>query len=356
MNVSQTLKKKNLLVTGSCGLVGSEIVDLLHQDFDNVYGLDNNSRKTFFGNGGDISKRKKMIQKNVKNYNHINLDIINRKKILELVKKINPDTIVHCAGQPSHDLAAQIPFKDFDTNTVGTFNLLEASRLTSNKIKFIFLSTNKVYGDRPNTIKLAELKKRYSYKDRNYKNGIREDFSIDQSTHSLFGSSKLSADVMVQEYGKYFNMPTCCIRAGCITGPHHSGVELHGFMNYLIRSNLSKKKYTIFGHKGKQVRDNIHAKDLVYFIKFFLEKPRAGEVYNIGGGYKNSISILEAFDLVSKFSNIKMINEYSSINRVGDHICYYSDLSKAQKHYPSWEIKISLEKIVYEIIENFRKN
>lgn len=350
------MKKKSLLVTGSCGLVGSEIVDLLHKDFDLVYGLDNNSRKIFFGQGGDISVRKKMLQRKIKNYKHLNLDIKNRKQIIDLIQKIRPETIVHCAGQPSHDLAAQIPFKDFDTNTVGTFNLLEATRMTSNKIKFIFLSTNKVYGDRPNNIELIESKKRYLYKDKNFINGIGETLSIDQSTHSLFGSSKLAADIMVQEYGRYFNIFTCCIRAGCITGPHHSGVKLHGFLNYLIKSNLLKRKYTIFGYKGKQVRDNIHAKDLVYFIKYFINKPRVGEVYNIGGGYQNSISILEAFDLAYKYSNIKMVSSYNKTNRVGDHVCYYSDLSKAKMHYPNWEIKINLDKIFFEIIENFNQN
>lgn len=350
------MKKKILLVTGSCGLVGSEIVDLLHKDFDYVYGLDNNSRKVFFGNGGDISIRKKMLQKDIDNYIHINLDIKHRKKIIELIQKIKPNTIIHCAGQPSHDLAAKIPFKDFDTNTVGTFNLLEATRMTSHKIKFIFLSTNKVYGDSPNNIELKESEKRFSYKDKNFINGIGESFSIDQSTHSLFGSSKLAADVMVQEYGRYFNIPTCCIRAGCITGPYHSGVELHGFLNYLIKANLLKKKYVIFGYKGKQVRDNIHAKDLVFFIKYFLNKPKVAEVYNIGGGYQNSISILEAFDQVYKHTNIKMISSYSSANRIGDHICYYSDLSKAKKHYPGWDIKINLDQIFFEIIENFSRN
>jgi CDP-paratose 2-epimerase len=350
------MKKKFLLVTGSCGLVGSEIVDLLHRDFDHVYGLDNNSRKFFFGNGGDTSARREMLQKNVKNYTHVSLDIKNRKKIIDFVAKIKPNTIIHCAGQPSHDLAAKIPFQDFDTNTVGTFNLLEATRMTSDKIKFIFLSTNKVYGDHPNNIELKEGEKRYFYKDKNFINGIGENMSIDQCTHSLFGSSKLSADIMVQEYGRYFNISTCCIRAGCITGPYHSGVELHGFLNYLIKSNLSKKKYVIFGYKGKQVRDNIHARDLVFFIKHFLNKPRVAEVYNIGGGYQNTISILEAFDKVYKHTNIKMISSYSSVNRVGDHICYYSDLSKDKKHYPNWEIKIDLDQIFFEIIKNFSQN
>ena len=350
------MKKNKLLVTGSCGLVGSEIINLLSKDYKVIYGIDNNSRKVFFGSGGDITTRKKSLKKHIKNYHHYNFDIRNRGKISNLIKKIKPDCIIHCAGQPSHDLAAKIPYDDFDTNAVGTLNLLESTRKYCKKKKFIFLSTNKVYGDAPNKIKISERDKRFIISEKKYLDGIPETFNIDQNTHSIFGASKLAADVMVQEYGRYFNLKTCCIRAGCITGPHHSGVELHGYLNYLVKMNIERKKYTVFGYKGKQVRDNIHAKDLVMFIKNFIKKPRVGEVYNIGGGYKNSISILEAFELVEKASGIKMIYKTVKKNRIGDHICYYSNLKKAKKHYPEWSIKINLKTIIKEIIQKYKKN
>ena len=349
------MKKKKLLVTGSCGLVGSEIISLIAKDFNKVYGIDNNSRKIFFGAGGDISIRKKDIKKKVKNYYHYNFDIRNRDKIAKLIKKIKPDCIIHCAGQPSHDLAARIPYDDFDTNAVGTLNLLESTKRYCKNSIFIFLSTNKVYGDAPNKLKMSEQKKRFVISEKKYLKGIPENFNIDQNTHSIFGASKLSADIMVQEYGRYFNLKTCCIRAGCITGPYHSGVELHGYLNYLVKMNIERKKYTVFGYKGKQVRDNIHAKDLVMFIKNFIKKPRIGEVYNIGGGFKNSISILEAFDLVEKISGIKMNYRIIKKNRIGDHICYYSDLTKAKTHYPNWSIKLDLKKIIKEIIARYSK-
>jgi CDP-paratose 2-epimerase len=350
------MKKNKLLVTGSCGLVGSEIINLLSKDYKVIYGIDNNSRKVFFGSGGDITTRKKSLKKHIKNYHHYNFDIRNRGKISNLIKKIKPDCIIHCAGQPSHDLAAKIPYDDFDTNAVGTLNLLESTRKYCKKTIFIFLSTNKVYGDAPNKIKISERDKRFIISEKKYLDGIPETFNIDQNTHSIFGASKLAADVMVQEYGRYFNLKTCCIRAGCITGPHHSGVELHGYLNYLVKMNIERKKYTVFGYKGKQVRDNIHAKDLVMFIKNFIKKPRVGEVYNIGGGYKNSISILEAFELVEKASGIKMIYKTVKKNRIGDHICYYSNLKKAKKHYPEWSIKINLKTIIKEIIQKYKKN
>ena len=345
--------KKKLLVTGSCGLAGSEIVEHLSKNYDVVYGVDNNSRKKFFGTEGDISKRKKYIIKNISNYIHLDFDIRNRKKISDLIESIRPNCIIHCAGQPSHDLAAKIPFDDFDTNAVGTFNLLESARRFCKDSPFIFLSTNKVYGDAPNYIKIKELKKRYKISDKKYIHGISETLSIDQNIHSIFGASKLSADIMVQEYGRDFNMKTCCLRAGCITGPNHSGVELHGYLNYLVKINIEKKLYTVFGYKGKQVRDNIHAKDLAMFIKHFINKPTRGEVYNIGGGINNSISILEAFDLVQKISGTKMNYKQKSVNRIGDHICYYSDLRKTKSHFPNWSIKMNLHDIITEIIEKY---
>jgi CDP-paratose 2-epimerase len=345
--------KKNLIVTGSSGLVGSEIVDLLSKDFNHVFGIDNNLRKYFFGNQGDVKHRERSLKKKIKNYTHFNLDIRERNKIFNLVKKIKPFAIIHCAGQPSHDLAAKIPFDDFETNANGTLNLLEAVRRYSKKTIFIFLSTNKVYGDNPNKLELNELKTRYEYKNKDFKKGINEKLSIDQNTHSIFGASKLSADILVQEYGRYFDILTCCLRAGCITGPNHAGVELHGFLNYLIKCNVNKTMYSIYGYKGKQVRDNIHAYDLAQFIRLFLEKPRKAEVYNIGGGKNNSISILEAFNKIANLSGIKMISEYKKKARVGDHICYYSDLTKIKKHYPSWHIEKKLDNIFEEILQRY---
>jgi len=275
-----------------------------------------------------------------------------------LIHSLKPDAIVHTAAQPSHDKAAQIPFEDFDTNAVGTFNLLEATRRYSTSIPFVHLSTNKVYGDAPNEIKMVELEKRFDYADSNFANGISETFRIDQTKHSLFGASKVSADISVQEYGRYFNMPTACLRGGCLTGPDHSGVELHGFLSYLIKCNLEEKEYTIFGYKGKQVRDNIHSLDVARFIHEFIINPRSGEVYNIGGGKNNTCSILEAFDIISGLSGKEMKYTYQDTNRIGDHICYYSDLTKMKNHYPNWDITKSLQETFEEIYRSWikRKN
>ena len=344
--------KKNLIVTGSSGLVGSEIVELLSKEFNQIYGIDNNLRKYFFGKHGNVKLREKVLKK-INNFTHFSIDIREKNKIMQLVEKTKPFAIIHCAGQPSHDLAAKIPFDDFETNANGTLNLLEAVRKYSKKTIFIFLSTNKVYGDNPNKINLNELEMRYEYKNPIFKKGINEKLSIDQNTHSIFGASKLSADILVQEYGRYFGIHTCCLRAGCITGPNHAGVELHGFLNYLIKCNVFKIKYSIYGYKGKQVRDNIHAFDLVQFIRLFLEKPKIAEVYNIGGGKKNSISILEAFKKITNLSGIEMFSEYKKEARVGDHICYYSDLSKIKKHFPSWRIEKKLDNIFEEILKRY---
>lgn len=345
--------KKNLLVTGSCGLVGSEIVEFFSKDYDRVYGIDNNFRKFFFGKQGDITFRENYLKKNVKNYLQFNFDIRDRKKIFDLIEKTKPFSIIHCAGQPSHDLAAKIPFDDFETNANGTLNLLEAVRQKSKKTIFVFLSTNKVYGDNPNNLKIKELKTRYEFSSKKFIKGIDENLSIDQNTHSIFGASKLSADILTQEYGKYFDLYTCCLRAGCITGPNHAGVELHGFLNYLVKTSMFRKKYEIYGYKGKQVRDNIHAYDLANFIRYFIEKPKISEVYNIGGGKNNSVSILEAIKIIKKKTNIEMKYKLNKKNRVGDHICYYSNLSKIKKHYPKWKISKNIDKIFDEIIERY---
>jgi CDP-paratose 2-epimerase len=282
------------------------------------------------------------------------LDIRDREGVLALIPKIKPDAIVHTAAQPSHDRAAAIPFDDFDTNAVGTFNLLESTRRYRTDIPFVHMSTNKVYGDAPNEIDLIELEKRYDYADKNYEHGISESFRIDQTKHSLFGASKVSADISVQEYGRYFNMPTACLRGGCLTGPNHAGVELHGFLSYLIKCNLEEKEYTIFGYKGKQVRDNIHSYDVARFIEEFIAAPRVAEVYNIGGGKENSVSIIEAFELIESISGKHMKYKYSETNRIGDHICYYSDLRKMQQHYPNWGITKTLKETVEEIYLSWR--
>ena len=265
---------------------------------------------------------------------------------------------MHAAAQPSHDRAAAIPFDDFDTNAVGTLNLLEAARRACPDAPFIHMSTNKVYGDAPNLLPLVELETRWEFADPAMQNGIAETFTIDQSKHSLFGASKVAADVMVQEYGRYFGMQTCALRGGCLTGPNHSGVELHGFLSYLIKCNLEGKKYTVFGYQAKQVRDNIHSYDVARFIWEFIQAPRSGEVYNIGGGKNNSCSMIEAFDRVAQLSGKKMHWEYSDKNREGDHICYYSDLSKMKAHYPAWDITKSLDSIFTEIVDswNVRKS
>lgn len=345
---------KKLLVTGSSGLIGSEVC-LHFADLGwEIHGIDNNMRAAFFGEQGDTRWNQERLNRLISNFNHHELDIRDRNKVLDIIPQIKPDAIVHTAAQPSHDRAAAIPFEDFDTNSVGTFNLLEATRRYSTEIPFVHMSTNKVYGDAPNEIKMVELETRWEYVDENYKNGIAENFRIDQSKHSLFGASKVSADISVQEYGRYFNMATACLRGGCLTGPNHSGVELHGFLSYLIKCNLEGKHYTIFGYKGKQVRDNIHSFDVARFIEEFIKQPKVAEVYNIGGGKANSISILEAFSLIESISGNKMNYTYSDTARLGDHICYYSDLKKMKAHYPAWDITKNVKDTFLEIYDSWK--
>ena len=346
--------KRTVLVTGSAGLIGSEVSAYFYSREFTIHGLDNNQRAVFFGPQGDTRWNLQRIQRLMPQYVHHELDIRNRTGVQELVQEVKPDVIIHTAAQPSHDRAAAIPFDDFDTNAVGTLNLLEAARRVCPESPFIHMSTNKVYGDLPNTIRLKELATRWDYDDPVYEHGIAETFSIDQSKHSLFGASKVAADVMVQEYGRYFGMPTCCLRGGCLTGPNHSGVELHGFLSYLVKCNLEGREYKVFGYKGKQVRDNIHSEDVARFMYAFAQKPRCGEVYNLGGGKANSCSIWEAFQLVEGLTGKKPVYAYLEENRIGDHICYYSDLRKMQAHYPIWDITISLPKIVAEIVSALR--
>lgn len=345
---------KKLLVTGSSGLIGSEVCKHFDELGWEIHGLDNNQRAIFFGVNGDTRWNQSRLISELKNFYHHEIDIRDRFGLIDLVSQIKPDAIVHTAAQPSHDRAASIPFDDFDTNAVGTFNLLEATRRYSVEVPFVHMSTNKVYGDAPNSIQMVELETRWDYNDQNFTYGIPESFTIDQSKHSLFGASKVSADISVQEYGRYFGMPTAVLRGGCLTGPSHSGVELHGFLSYLVKCNLEEKPYTVFGYKGKQVRDNIHSFDVARFIEEFINAPRIAEVYNIGGGKDNTCSILEAFEIIQNISNKKMIYTYNSNNRIGDHICYYSDLRKMKAHYPNWDITKSLETTIQEIYEAWK--
>jgi CDP-paratose 2-epimerase len=345
---------KKILVTGSSGLIGSEVCVFFNSLGYEVHGVDNNQRAVFFGPNGDTRWNQKRLQASIQSFHHHELDIRDRDGVLSLIETVRPDCVVHTAAQPSHDRAAAIPFDDFDTNAVGTLNMLEAVRRHCPESPFAHMSTNKVYGDRPNSIALKELDTRWDYDDPAYEHGIAEDFSIDQSKHSLFGASKVAADIMVQEYGRYFNMPTCCLRGGCLTGPNHSGVELHGFLSYLVKCNLESREYKVFGYKGKQVRDNIHAEDVARFIHAFIEKPRIGEVYNLGGGKDNSCSIFEAFDLAASLTGKKQVYQYVDDNRIGDHICYYSDLRKMRAHYPEWDITIPLTQIFEEIVASWK--
>jgi CDP-paratose 2-epimerase len=342
-----------LLVTGSAGLIGSDVADFFCKDGWTVHGIDNNMRADFFGPAGDTRWNQQRLIEMHGSYHHHAIDIRDRSAVFACVTELQPDLIVHAAAQPSHDLAASRPFDDFDVNAVGTLNMLEATRKASIESVFVHMSTNKVYGDRPNQIALVELESRWAYADPEFAAGIPENFPIDQSKHSVFGASKVAADIMVQEYGRYFGLKTCCLRGGCLTGPNHSGVELHGFLSYLIKCNIEGRVYRVYGYKGKQVRDNIHSMDVARFIKLFWQNPRSGEVYNIGGGSDNSCSVLEAFERIARITGKKMKTEYTEKNREGDHICYISDLRKMRDHFPGWNITKSLDDIFEEIHESW---
>jgi CDP-paratose 2-epimerase len=346
---------RKILVTGSSGLIGSEVCIFFAAQGLAVHGVDNNQRAVYFGPQGDTRWNQQRLADTLKDFSHHELDIRDRAGVLALVKSVKPDLIVHTAAQPSHDRAAAIPFDDFDTNAVGTLNFLEAARRACPESPFIHMSTNKVYGDAPNRISLVELETRWDYADPAYAHGIPETFTIDQSTHSLFGVSKVASDILAQEYGRYFNMPTCVLRGGCLTGPNHSGVELHGFLSYLVKCNLEGREYKLFGYKGKQVRDNIHSLDVARFMFEFYSAPRCGEVYNLGGGKDNSCSVLEAFKIAERFSGQPMKYSYVEQNRVGDHICYYSDLRKMRAHFPRWDITKTLDQTIQEIVEAWQK-
>ena len=347
---------KIALITGSCGLVGSESSLYFSKKGFKIVGIDNNYRKFFFGNDGDITWVKKKLKKNLKNYNHFNTDIRNYNKLKKIFYKYRNKIkiVIHAAAQPSHDWAKNQPFIDFDINAKGTLNLLELTKLYAPKAPFIFMSTNKVYGDNPNKLPLIEKKTRWELKkSHKFQNGIDETMSIDNCTHSFFGASKSYADLVVQEYGKNIGLKTACFRAGCITGPNHSGAKLHGFLSYLVKSSLQNKKYTLIGYKGKQVRDNIHSQDLVSCFWEFFKKPGVGEVYNIGGGRYSNCSIIEALNTIEKISKIKIKRKIISQNRIGDHIWYISDLKKFKKKYPSWKQKYSTFRIIKELIKEF---
>lgn len=341
----------HVLVTGSSGLIGGEAVTFFDDLGFRITGVDNNMRADFFGPKGDTSWNRQRLEQRCKHFSHVGLDIRDRQGVDQLFKSNKFDLIIHAAAQPSHDLAASRPFDDFDVNAVGTLNLLEACRRHTPEAPFIHVSTNKVYGDGPNHIKLKELETRWDYADPAFTHGIPETFSIDHCLHSLFGASKTAGDVLAQEYGKYFGLKTGIFRGGCLTGPTHSGVELHGFLNYLVMVALREGPYTIFGYKGKQVRDQIHSFDVINAFWHFAQNPRPGEVYNLGGGKANAASLMECVSMIEERTGKKPKLTYSDQNRIGDHICYYSDLRKLHAHYPGFRLKYSLDAIVDEMIQ-----
>ena len=346
-----------VLITGSAGLIGSESVKFFSKKGYKVIGIDNDLRKTFFGEEASTEWNLKELQREFPNYDHFSVDIRDSKKIEEIFKKYGSDiaVVIHTAAQPSHDWAARDPQMDFTVNANGTLVLLEATRKYCKEASFIFTSTNKVYGDNPNSLPLVEEEKRWEI-DRNHKyyaHGIPETHSIDHCKHSLFGASKASADLLVQEYGKYFGMKTVCFRGGCLTGPNHSGTQLHGFLSYLVKCCVEDIPYTIFGYKGKQVRDNIHSYDLVNMFWHFHQNPKSGEVYNAGGGRHSNCSMIEAIELTERVTEMPLRYTYEETNRSGDHIWWISDISKFKEHFPQWNYKFSLEDIIYEITKRF---
>lgn len=341
---------KYVLVTGSAGLIGSESVRFFCEKGFRVIGVDNDSRKRFFGPSASTSWNKKILCDNYKNYTHHNVDIRNQKKIGDIFKAHKFSLVIHAAAQPSHDWAAKEPLTDFTINALGTHILLEAYRKFCPEAVFIFTSTNKVYGDNPNKLPLRELKTRYELPQHHkYHKGIDETMSLDNCVHSIFGVSKASADLMVQEYGKYFGLQTGVFRGGCLTGPAHSSAQLHGFLAYLVNSAVQGISYTIFGYKGKQVRDNIHSYDVANAFYHFYQKPRPGEAYNIGGSRYSNISVLEAVKKIEKILGKKMKVSYNPKNRIGDHIWYISDVSKFKNHYPHWGYTYNSDQILEEL-------
>jgi CDP-paratose 2-epimerase len=346
------MKLRTIIITGSAGLIGSETVKRFARDGARVVGIDNDMRAQFFGPEASTRRTRDDLIANVRRYEHHNIDIRDEGAITHLFKQHRGkiDAVVHTASQPSHDWAARDPQTDFTVNANGTLNLLEAARNFCPEAPFIFTSTNKVYGDTPNRLPLRELEKRWEIESgHEYEAGISESMSIDCTKHSLFGASKLAADILVQEYGRYFGMPTVCLRGGCLTGPAHAGTELHGFLSYLMICTVTGRPYRVFGYKGKQVRDNIHSFDLVEAFAEFIHAPRAGEVYNIGGSRQSHCSMLEAIDLCHEISGKKLHWHYEETNRVGDHIWWISDIRKFQKHYPDWKFRYDLPEMLNQI-------
>lgn len=346
------------LITGSAGLIGSEAVEFFSDKFDLVIGIDNNMRQEFFGISASTLWNQKRLQEKIKNYIHYSIDIRDGKAVEKVFQEYASDIklIIHTAAQPSHDWAVNDPYTDFSVNANGTLVLLENTRKYVPKAVFIFTSTNKVYGDTPNFLPLIELETRWEIDKTHpyYENGIDESMSIDQSKHSLFGASKVAADISVQEYGKYFDMPTAVFRGGCLTGPNHSGTKLHGFLSYLMKCAISGEHYTVLGYKGKQVRDNIHSYDLVNMFWNFYQNPRCGEVYNAGGGRHSNCSMQEAIVLCKNIVGKKMNYSYSEENRIGDHIWWISDVNKFKGHYPAWNYHYNVEDILHQIFVSMK--
>jgi CDP-paratose 2-epimerase len=340
-----------VLVTGSSGLIGSEAVAFYDRLGAEVCGLDNNGRAEYFGPGGDTTPTLRRLQKTTRRLRSFGMDVRDRGAVMGLFEAGRFDLVVHCAAQPSHDLARDIPFVDFEVNAVGTLNLLEATRRHSSRAVFVLLSTNKVYGDAPNERPLVELPTRYDYANREDAHGISEECRIDRSLHSLFGVSKAAADLLAQEYARTFGLPVGIFRCGCLTGPAHAGVELHGFLSHLVKCGVRDEPYTVFGYQGKQVRDNLHAADVVTAIDAFRRAPRPGEVYNLGGGRDNSISILEAFAAVAARTGRSPRHRYVDQPRLGDHICYISDARKFRAHFPEWVVSRSLASLLDELVD-----
>ena len=345
----------SILITGSSGLIGSEAVEYFDRQGHHIVGIDNNLRREFFGPAGDTTWNLERLKRSTRNLRHYALDIRDRAGVMSLFEQNRFDLVIHCAAQPSHDKAKEIPLVDFEVNALGTLNLLEASRQHCPDAVFIMMSTNKVYGDAPNEKPLQELATRYDYADPADFEGIDETCRIDRTLHSIFGASKVAADVMAQEYGRYFGMKVGVFRGGCLTGPSHSGVELHGFLSYLVKVAVTGQTYTVYGYKGKQVRDNIHSYDVIRAMEEFAANPRPGDVYNLGGGRANSVSILEAIDRLERMTGCKLNWVYHDQNRKGDHICYISNLRKLRAHYPNWTVTRSLDSTLEEIVEAQRK-
>jgi len=349
---------KITLITGSTGLVGSEVAMFFKDKFDFIIGVDNNMRAEFFGEDASTEWNLKRLEETIPNYKHYDVDIRNEKAIENIFLKYKEDidVVIHAAAQPSHDWAAKDPLKDFTVNANGTLVLLEMTRRYVPNATFIFTSTNKVYGDIPNSLPLVELETRWEIDESHpfFKEGIDESMSIDNCKHSLFGASKVAADVAVQEYGRYFGMKTACFRGGCLTGPNHSGTQLHGFLSYLMKCAITGDQYTVFGYKGKQVRDNIHSFDLANMFWYFYQNPRSGEIYNTGGARHSNCSILEAIQMCEEITGNRMNYTYSDTNRIGDHIWYISDIRKFKSHYPEWKFEYDLHDILSQIYEGMK--